>query len=274
MITTEVMGGLGNQLFQIFHLMSYSLTYSIPFYFEAKESSRQDRPFYWDSLLSTLKTFIRTSYEKNLQVYNENDFSYSPMPHFNEINRPLKFVGYFQSYKYFQEHWEEICEYIKLDDSICKLNDEYNYSDMVALHFRVGDYANIQEHHPLMPMEYYVNALESLISQTGRDNWTILFFCEENDVGYANLKIEILRSKFPNLVFEKIDSKYADWQQVLIMSLCQHNIIANSTFSWWGAYFNKNVDKRVYYPSLWFGPLQANKRMDDLFPPVWNKIMC
>jgi hypothetical protein len=59
---------------------------------------------------------------------------------------------------------------------------------------------------------------------------------------------------------------------MLIMSHCKHNIIANSTFSWWGAYFNQHKENKVYYPSLWFGPELAFKKTYDLFPPEWNKI--
>ena len=56
------------------------------------------------------------------------------------------------------------------------------------------------------------------------------------------------------------------------MSLVQHNIIANSTFSWWGAYLNKNKDKIVTYPSIWFGPENKDKITIDLFPSNWDKI--
>ena len=56
------------------------------------------------------------------------------------------------------------------------------------------------------------------------------------------------------------------------MSLCEHNIIANSTFSWWGAYFNTNVNKIVCYPSLWFGK-NCNNNVKDLFPEKWIKIL-
>jgi hypothetical protein len=55
------------------------------------------------------------------------------------------------------------------------------------------------------------------------------------------------------------------------MSLCKHNIIANSSFSWWGAYFNENLEKIVCYPSVWFGK-NVEHNVVDLFPNRWVKI--
>ena len=275
MITTEVMGGFGNQLFQIFNLISYSLTHKIAFFFENKKTSRIDRPYYWNNFFISLRPFLRVgSNEGNLSLYKEPNFRYNKIQSFKEINQNFKFFGYFQSYKYFQDKQDEIYRFIKLNEQVEMFKNEYDYSNFVSLHFRVGDYVNLQQHHPVMKSTYYIKALKSLIKCTENDKWTILFFCEEGDIVYVNSQIDIIKQELPNLTFEKIDSKYADWQQVLVMSLCQHNIIANSSFSWWGAYFIKNVDKQVYYPSLWFGPAQGNKNTDDLFPPEWTKIMC
>jgi len=56
------------------------------------------------------------------------------------------------------------------------------------------------------------------------------------------------------------------------MSCCQHNIIANSSFSWWAAYFNTNPNKIICYPEKWFGPQLSQHNTKDLFPPSWHKI--
>lgn len=81
-----------------------------------------------------------------------------------------------------------------------------------------------------------------------------------------------MQEQFKNVTFVPIHTEINDYEQVLMMSLCQHNIIANSSFSWWGAYFNTNPDKIVCYPEKWFGPTQGNKKMDDLFPESWVRI--
>ena len=70
----------------------------------------------------------------------------------------------------------------------------------------------------------------------------------------------------------KVDDKIEDWKQMLMMSCCHHNIIANSSYSWWGAYLNKYEYKIVCYPDVWFGPAMRSTYVCDLFPPKWQKI--
>ena len=84
-----------------------------------------------------------------------------------------------------------------------------------------------------------------------------------------NFNRKKLSSEFPDIRFLKAHDALDDWEQMLLMSLCKTNIIANSTFSWWSAYFNSHPDKRVYYPSNWFGPSLAMHDTRDLCPKDW-----
>jgi hypothetical protein len=80
-----------------------------------------------------------------------------------------------------------------------------------------------------------------------------------------------LKTKFPFLKFQRANPLLSDWEQMLLMSLCEDNIIANSSFSWWSAYFNSSVDKIVCYPSVWFGK-DLKHNIKDLCPSKWRKI--
>jgi hypothetical protein len=277
MVTIEIMGGLGNQLFQLFHLISYGLTHKVPFYFEHKETlARADRPFYWDNFLSSLKPFVKSAYEQNLQIYRENGFHYTePIP-YKQFGKPFKFYGYFQSYKYFQEKEQDIFKFIKLNEQRENCRNKYvrsyNFDKTISIHFRIGDYKHLQQYHPLTSISYYTTALKHIIEQTERNDWNILYFYEEDDVGIVKQNVTALQNEFNHLTFIPIDTKIVDYEQVLLMSSCQHNIIANSSFSWWGAYFNQHSNKIVTYPSTWFGPSLGNKNIDDMFPIGWCKI--
>ena len=139
------------------------------------------------------------------------------------------------------------------------------------MHFRIGDYINIQNCHPIATYNYYENTLSYISQNNPMKEYNIFFFCEENDLEHVLNVINQLIIKFPNYKFIRGDNTLADWEQMLLMSFCHHNIIANSTFSWWGAYFNSHPDKIVCYPSVWFGPTLEHN-MKDLCPPEWVKI--
>ena len=86
------------------------------------------------------------------------------------------------------------------------------------------------------------------------------------------IRINNIKEKIKHLTFIKIPNELEDWEQMLLMSCCQHNIIANSSFSWWSAYLNNNKEKFVCYPSLWFGPAKNKIDLKDLHPEEWVKI--
>ena len=275
MITIEIMGGLGNQLFQIFTLISTAIDYKTPFFFENKEKPviGHRKLFYWNNFLSSLSTFIKSDTAQ--MIYRERGFAYTPIS-FDNLNKlqNIKLVGYFQSYLYFNHNKDIIFRLIKLNNQkkivLHKYRENY-FDECVSLHFRIGDYLNIQEHHPVLKTDYYIKALGQLVKTTNKNNWKILCFYEKNDEIIVQDHINELVGRFPSLIFERINHSLQDWEQMLSMSLCQHNIIANSSFSWWGAYMNIN-NNIVYYPNVWFGPAQGTKVMDDMYPKNWIKI--
>ena len=144
------------------------------------------------------------------------------------------------------------------------------------MHFRLGDYKKYSKVHPIMPYEYYETALTKIQhvlyeSNNIKNNFKVIYFCEDEDHAEVLITIQKLDEKFTNFDFIRGDNTLQDWEQMLYMSCCHHNIIANSSFSWWGAYFNSYIDKMVFYPSKWFGDTIKNDTR-DLCPPEWIKI--
>ena len=127
------------------------------------------------------------------------------------------------------------------------------------MHFRLGDYKAIQHYHPIMNDKYYIDALTAILDKN--QEYNILYFCESEDNEEIMKRIEIINSNFNNLKFIKISDDIPDWEQIIIMSLCNHNIIANSSFSWWGAYFNSHENKIVCYP----------KSLDIIYEQDWKE---
>ena len=324
MLTCNLQGGLGNQLFQIFTTISLSMKTGTSFFFINKYQLTNDkdasngatiRYTYWDTFLSSLLPFIRdeTKLPKLDSYYKEQCFNYDQTILMNLLNSQQKvimLVGYFQSYKYFDMYKKGIFKIIKLETKQnilkTKFANDINFDTTVSLHFRLGDYKKLQDYHPILLDTYYIDALRLCISKTPalsavvndkgnsyhalekcegvkqikkdtnintiyKPIRTVLYFCEDSDFDEVLGKIYNLEQIFPELIFIRADNNLQDWEQLILMSLCSHNIIANSTFSWWGAYFNTNPTKIVCYPSTWFGP-KAGHNTDDMFSENWIKI--
>jgi len=284
MITCDLKGGLGNQLFQIFTTIAYSIKTKNCFKFPNVETLGEGdttlRLTYWKSFLSSLKPFLisETSFILKIfliEIVKERNFKYNELT-INETPN-IMLSGYFQSYKYFEKNYYEICKLIGIEKmkktliQKLKKNTEYEFNDSISLHFRLGDYKYRQAVHPLATLEYYQDSLSYIKNVYPDILFTVLFFCEDEDIDDVLIKINCLKSNFPNYVFIRGDNTLSDWEQMLYMSICKHNIIANSSFSWWGAYFNSKNEKIVCYPSIWFGP-KIEHDTSDLCPPNWIKI--
>ena len=280
MITCNLKGGLGNQLFQIFAVMAYSLKHGKPFKFLYTDSvpSVTPRHSYWESFLKSLKSFTIHTYPANLKMIQHNGMDYKALSASLESEHTI-FDGYFQSHKYFEERQNDIFRLIRLEEQraecLAKHGGVFGLTNTISMHFRLGDYKNLEHFHPIMGFEYYKNALTHILSSCQNQKWKVLYFCEAEDTNDVQHIVRGLSEVFPLLTFEKASDQIADWEQMLLMSNCTHHIIANSSFSWFGAYFNTtNKDKIVCYPNTWFCGSGANIRVDDLFPPSWQKIRC
>ena len=292
MISINLMGGLGNQLFQIFTTIAYAIKHKHKFVFPYSDKLAQ-RVTYWNTFMLSLKLFTTSNLSnrvtnndiENLLVIGESDFRYNELPQMNPLIS-FKLHGYFQSYKYFENEIEQIYGLFRLDQQKQKIVEEHANlfsfdGAKISMHFRLGDYKQLQHYHPIMPPHYFQNALTAILEKCGLKSATVLYFCEEEDNTIVLQFIDFLKLNFSTsdytIDFVKVDDSIADWKQMLIMSCCDHNIIANSSFSWWGAYMNSNVNKVVCYPSLWFGQTMHDhhgyKDTQDLFPEKWIKII-
>jgi len=291
MLTCNLQGGLGNQLFQIFATIAYSLKTNQSFFFINQHQLTNERDAkngatvrysYWDIFLSGLKPFIKDQERlPKLDLYfKEQSFQYDPSILLNLLNNQQKvkmLVGYFQSHKYFDVYKKAIFKLIKIEMKQLSMytihNPSIRFDTTVSMHFRLGDYKKLQDYHPILSIEYYIKALNLIFKerQTNKPFSTVLYFCEDVDFDEVLEKITYLQNVFPNLIFERANNSLDDWEQLILMSLCSDNIIANSTFSWWGAYFNANPTKTVCYPGDWFGP-KAGHDTCDMFPADWIQI--
>ena len=279
MITVSLMGGLGNQLFMIFTIIAYGIENKVKFVLPRnkldKTSHNGDlRPTYWDSFLKRLTPFLESK-QNNYPVYRELQHHYKEIP--KNINQDFKLFGYFQSYKYFENYKKQIFNIIGIENLQNKIKDKYkiyfknNNNEICSIHFRIGDYKTIEHAHPILKLDYYKNSIKYMLENNNTIN-EILCFGQEKDELELLYNIEKLQLEFPQLSFNLCDFNIEDWEQMLLMSCCHHNIIANSSFSWWGAYFNDNPEKIVCYPKVWFGPKLENKKTKDMFPLNWKKI--
>ena len=271
MITAQLNGGLGNQLFQVFNLISYCLDNNNNYVLEKYPilyGPIRNYNVYWNNIFKNIENNCK-EIAFNFPIWSEKGFTYNKIPYFKP-NLNIKLSGYFQSYKYFHHNFNKISTLLQLSslkNNIRTLH-QLDYNNIISLHFRVGDYAKLQQHHPLMTPDYYIKALKTIIEKTNKNNWKILYFCEKDDMEYVNIQINLIKEKFTELEFIMCNHKLQDWEQMLQMSLCKHNIIANSTFSWWSAYLNNNKDKIVCISQKWFGP-KIKHNTTDLYVPEW-----
>ena len=274
MIVCRVQGGLGNQLFQIFTTMAYALRsdHGPPVFLPRPiNPTNTPRKTYWTSFLRNLARFTESSALPPIPTYTEPHFHYAPIP---SGHARLYIDGYFQSHKYFRDEADTIRDMIGVTEMKDTLKGKFkhDFSKSISLHVRRGDYKQLSPYHNILPLTYYKRALTCLSHEVGKTGWTVFYTCEEEDMKDVGEMIGSLVKEFRDITFQRISAELEDWEQMLFMACCHHNIIANSSFSWWSAYLNEHSDKCVMYPDTWFGPRLQFHNLKDLCPSNWTKV--
>lgn len=236
------LGRLGNQMFQVAAVIGYAQKHNTGYFINN-----------W-TYAKFFKNKVNNGNRKINKIYKEPNFTYSPIPAMANIN----IEGYFQSAKYFEgadikkqfEPSEEIENYI---------NEKYSElleGETVSIHIRRGDYIGLGDYHYNLGMDYYSDS----INLFNRNTTNFVVFSDDTNWCRANIQMD-------NTTIIDGEKQVVD---LILMSKCKHNIIANSSFSWWASYLNKNPDKKVIAPSKdkWFGKLQNNS-IEDLYLPNW-----
>jgi hypothetical protein len=266
-VSAHLYGGLGNQLFQITATISYAIQHSMDFVFK-NIPFLGPRPTYWNSFLRKLKHKTDPDIDNTKFVtiteslFNEN----------MDIRDNIVLDGYFQSPAFFKKNEIQIFQMMGIEEHQVYVQAFYkmvNASKSISVHFRRGDYKTLPLCHPILPDDYYAEAIYYILSQDATITH-IYYYCEDEDAADIENIICELKTLFSGIVWWRMKTD-ADWEEMLCMSCSKHNIIANSSFSWWGAYFNPNPDKIVCYPAQWFGPL-IPKDVSAMFPEEWIKI--
>ncbi len=293
MIIARIHNGLGNQMFQyalgryLAHKHQTELVLDIQerndpanhrtfelgiFEVQGRLATGADMP---RSLCIPKGSIRRQAYKLCRLVHKSDAVSIVIEPHFHFDRSILDtpdnayLDGYWQSEKYFKEIESIIRREFTLKSTLAGKNLEIarQIEDTlsVAVHVRRGDYvanASLYEKHGVCSLEYYHRAFDYILSKYTNP----AFYIFSDDIDWAKNHIQIDSPIF----FLNHNSGAGSHEDMRLMRLCKHNIIANSTFSWWAAWLNSNTDKTVIAPQSWFNDPYLDTV--DLIPNGWIKL--
>lgn len=262
-ISCNLMGGLGNQMFQIAAIHSIGLNNNLEPIFEKIYESPPlsfPRPVYWNSVFKKINVVNNDKYNK-IQFINYNIQNNNYIPFKLAHNKSYRLTGYFQNPNFFREYHDNILDLFKLDNKyntiINNIYNDINKNNLVtvSIHVRRTDYIKLQHIHYLQNMEYYINAINYIENNDKRDKLYLIF---SDDLNWC--KNEFNKLKINCIYIDKNEKEISkDVLDMYLMSKCNHNIITNSTFSWWSSYMNINNDKIICAPKQWFIDENMNK---------------
>jgi hypothetical protein len=293
LIVIKIFGGLGNQMFQYAFGKALSRKLKTDLYLDLtwfeNNTTSTIREFqldlfntdYFIADVRTINSYKPLIYKVlnialihlnlgTLQVpkyFIENRFSFNYRV--NLIDKNCYVNGYWQSEKYFIGYKNELIKEfelkgILLEDLNKSLLNQIENTESVALHIRRSDFNTNRNKniHGTLPSTYYQESMKFMDSNF-KDPYYFIF---SDDIEWAKKFID---NKSKNLHFVSKNPNYID---LYLNSKCKHNIIANSSFSWWGAWLNSNPKKNVIAPKIWFAEKKLNEQTIDLIPDTWIRI--
>lgn len=299
MIIVKLKGGLGNQMFQYALGRRLSLQHEIPlrldlshlrpnllnflgvttprkyalgdFKIHAEFARHQDPPFLSKIPSTRYNVYLNKLFgmfePRGRQVVREVPYSYTRnIKNILSVGKDIYLDGFWISESYFKE----IAPVIQSDFSLkkkmsvpaVKLAGQISRFNSVSIHIRRKDYItnpNTRRFHGVCGLDYYLFCIRRITKKVSSP----YFFIFSDDINWAKQNLQI---NYPAVFVDYFGS---DAEELILMSLCEHNIIANSSFSWWGAWLNKNPKKIVIAPKAWFRTRLSDK---DIVPRKWIRI--
>lgn len=285
----KITGGLGNQMFQYafakatqkkFHINKMQL--DIDFYndkkihngFELKKIFSINEKYCKQGSIQKYidKIFVKYGYfkkKKSIKIFNRfYEVSLGFFPEYEKFDLENMYLdGYWQSEEYFYDYQNLIKETFKFPaiESVenKRIVDKILHTNSVSIHVRRGDYLSSDRYICLGETNYYQQAIKLITEKI--DNPTFFIFSDDIDWCRNNLA---LSEEYEIVDWNKGDKSYVDLQ---LMSMCKHNVIANSSFSWWGAWLNINENKIVVSPEHFY-KLESGFDDSHLLPKSWIKL--
>lgn len=279
MIIADIFGGLGNQMFQ--YATAYRLALNMntelvlntsALKYDTKRSFGL-KPFWINNQVidfdiqeaSRLKKYVYGIPTKTIRYKEQEEFVYDP--NLILLKGHYHISGYWQNPAYFEDIREVISSVFSLRSmslDFVKTRLAIREMPSLSLHVRRGDFIenpSINSIHDVCDIHYYINAIETFRQLFGTDQHSLFVFsddpywCRQHFAHYKN--VHFVKS-------------LTDAEELILMSECHHNITANSTFSWWGAWLNKNPDKIVITPETWLK--NCDLKYQNLLPEGWVKL--
>ena len=273
LLTGELMGGLGNQLFQIATAYAYARKYDMELIFPENWNTAAERPPIWRTYFykseSPFQLMPREQFQHtNWYRISESGFAYRPLASPPKGFPFYKLFGYFQSSLYFAEYADEIRNLFEPSSDVKKKAraalQELGITDTsgwIAAHVRRGDYLNAADYHVVTTPAYFKGARDEIESTLGGKRG-VVWITEDVDWVYKTCFRE----------GDKVihNDSITDF---VTLSLFQHIIMSNSSFSWWAVWLNsgKHTNRQICCPSHWFGP-RGPKDTETIYEEGWKRI--